>query len=88
MVLRYPATAAVWAADVQMRIDDHGAGRDYGWVLVGSPSYVCSYVTPNDSIRSFCEKMDDLEDTLCEMEGYFKRETPGRNSTKIWPCSP
>lgn len=55
----------------------HETGRGFVWVKSRDVTYVSVYLSPNDGIHVFWEKLDDLEDALRDMNsglivaGYF-----------------
>ncbi|XP_054015964.1 uncharacterized protein LOC128896631 [Hylaeus anthracinus] len=63
-------TAAVWITDPRrVRIDSHGAAAGHVWITSGVLTYVSCYLSPNDSISEFREKLDVLKDTLRDKSG-------------------
>ncbi|XP_053989839.1 uncharacterized protein LOC128882284, partial [Hylaeus volcanicus] len=60
-------TSAVWITDPRrVRIR---AAAGHVWVTSGVLTYVCCYLSPNDSISEFRGKLDVLEDTLRDKSG-------------------
>ena len=50
-------------------VEKKGNGRVFDWVKVKQHTYVSYYFTPNESIRKYEEKLDELEDFLREVTG-------------------
>lgn len=65
-------TAAIWIRDLKkIPMEEHGSGRGYVWIRSAATYYVSCYLTPNDSIQDFQDKLDGLEDALRETEGTW-----------------
>lgn len=65
-------TAAIWVPEAgKVTFEDSGAGRGFVWTKIDKVTYVSCYFTPNESILEFQEKLDELEDTLRDIEGVF-----------------
>ena len=50
-------------------VEKKGKGRGFVWVNVKQHTYVSYYFTPNESIKTYEEKLDELEDFLLEVTG-------------------
>ncbi|OXU19947.1 hypothetical protein TSAR_016018, partial [Trichomalopsis sarcophagae] len=46
-----------------------GSDSDFVWVRGDNVTYVSCYLTPNEDIGGFQEKLDALEDVVREVEG-------------------
>ena len=53
----------------QTTVEKKGNGRGFVWVKVKQHTYVNCYFTPNESIKTYEEKLDELEDFLREVTG-------------------
>lgn len=63
-------TAAIWVPDAtKVRVENHGCGSGFVWVRIGEVLLVSCYLTPNESIGEFTEKLTSLEDTVQSLEG-------------------
>ncbi|XP_033229118.1 uncharacterized protein LOC117180736 [Belonocnema kinseyi] len=63
-------TAAIWIRNSRgIPVEDHGSGDGCVWIKSKGVTYVSCYLTPNESIQDFQEKLDLLEDTLQVAEG-------------------
>ncbi|XP_055838877.1 uncharacterized protein LOC129906906 [Episyrphus balteatus] len=63
-------TAAVWIPDTRkFLIERKGAERGFAWVKSGRLTVVSIYLTPNERIEEFRQKLEDLEDFLNQTEG-------------------
>ena len=63
-------TAAIWVVDTtKTTVEKKGHGRGFVWVKVKQHAYVSCYFTPNESIRTYEEKLEELEDFLREVTG-------------------
>lgn len=65
-------TAAIWNPDpARLSVAGHGAGRGFVWIKCDGITIVSCYLTPNESIHDFREKIDRLEDTIVHLGGAF-----------------
>lgn len=63
-------TAAIWIRDpVKTVVNAHGRGKGFVWVQSGGVTYVSCYLTPNEFIQPFREKVDALEDEIQRLAG-------------------
>lgn len=82
-------TAAIWIPDTEkLPILDHGSHNGFVWVKCTRFTIVSCYLTPNEGIASFREKVDELEDTLRELDkdvivaGDFNAKSPAWGSSR------
>ncbi|XP_073979889.1 uncharacterized protein [Rhodnius prolixus] len=58
-------TAAIWVPNPgTVPVEYHSSGRGFVWIRCLGITYVSCYLTPNESIHDFREKIDALEDTF------------------------
>ena len=63
-------TAAIRVLNpVKLPVENHGAGKSFVWIRSKDTTYVSCNLTPSESISDFQEKLDLLEDTICEKIG-------------------
>ncbi|XP_017469595.1 PREDICTED: uncharacterized protein LOC108361486 [Rhagoletis zephyria] len=65
-------TAAIWAPPgSSMHVSKKGHGNGFTWARYHHIKIISCYLTPNDSIQDFQDKLDDIEDTAMNLEGPF-----------------
>lgn len=63
-------TAAIWIPDqASSSVSKHGRGHGFVWVRIGAITYFSVYLTPNEHIKEFQEKLDGLEEVILATEG-------------------
>lgn len=63
-------TAAIWVREPsRVRVAAHGSGRGYVWVKSAGITYFSCYLTPNDPVESYRDKVDALEDEIRQTGG-------------------
>lgn len=63
-------TAAIWIPNPgRVVVREHGCGRGFVWVRCRGTTFVSVYLTPNESIGEFLQKLDDLEDLIRDVSG-------------------
>lgn len=53
----------------KIQISDHGLGEGYVWVHFQETNVFSVYLTPNEPIQSFQDKVDRLEDAVLSSSG-------------------
>ncbi|XP_033228825.1 uncharacterized protein LOC117180435 [Belonocnema kinseyi] len=62
-------TAAIWVTNInKVPAESHGAGEGYVWVKSGKITFVSCYLTPNEPIKDFQTKLDNIEEMLQDTE--------------------
>ncbi|XP_078038646.1 uncharacterized protein LOC144470925 [Augochlora pura] len=65
-------TAAIWIQDPsKFRVERHGAGDGYVWVRGDGLTLMSVYLSSNDCIAEFRDKIGALDDTTQELEGRW-----------------
>lgn len=63
-------TSAIWVPDpAKILVADKGRGRGFVWVKCENITFVSVYLTPNDPIAAFLEKLGELEDLIVQVGG-------------------
>lgn len=63
-------TAAKWICSQDgSRIVGHGGANGFVWIKRGLVTYFSCYLTPNEPINDFRDKIDALEDTVLDTPG-------------------
>lgn len=66
------ATAAMWIPNTsKVRPKRNGNGNCFVWTQFDSITIISCYLTPSDSIGEFEKKLEEIEDKIREIEGYF-----------------
>lgn len=63
-------TAAIWVRNpAKLQVRSHGSRGGFVWIKCKEVSYFSCYLTPNEPIRDFREKIDLLEDAILNTIG-------------------
>lgn len=63
-------TSAVWiVSSTNSQVERHGRGEGFVWVKYCGTTFFSCYLTPNEPIQSFRDKVDALEDTILGTSG-------------------
>lgn len=63
-------TAAIWIKNRRgFPIIEQGAGKGFVWVRSQETTIISCYLSPNDKIEEFRDKLDDIENTIRNIEG-------------------
>lgn len=63
-------TAAIWIANTsKVHAEEHGAGNGFVWVKCSRFTIVSCYLTPNQSAQQFREMIEQIEDTVMDIDG-------------------
>lgn len=63
-------TAAIWIPDTRKcKVKKHGRGRGFVWVKCGKITYFSCYLTPNDPIHEYKQKVSEIEDAVRATNG-------------------
>lgn len=63
-------TAAIWVPDpVRVPVSEYGCGRGFVWVRHKGITFISVYLTPNEPIAHFLEKLHSLEDLVMNATG-------------------
>uniref|UniRef100_A0A6M2DQW1 Putative 115 kDa protein in type-1 retrotransposable element n=1 Tax=Xenopsylla cheopis TaxID=163159 RepID=A0A6M2DQW1_XENCH len=57
-------TAAIWIVNKQVMVSDRGYGDGYAWIKIRGTYIMSVYLSPNDSISEFRQKLADIENTI------------------------
>lgn len=64
-------TAAFWTRNQrEMPVQSHGRGRGFVWARCKDVTFYSCYLTPNEAIRDFRDKIDCLEDSVLGTSGH------------------
>ncbi|XP_044578925.1 uncharacterized protein LOC123261396 [Cotesia glomerata] len=64
-------TAAIWIANTKnITVDNSGSGSGFIWIKTPTTYFISVYLSPNEGIRVFRQKMADIEDAI----GKFNEE--------------
>lgn len=63
-------TAAIWLINSKFfPIQQQGCGEGFVWISSGNTTYVSCYLSPNEGIAVFREKLEDIEDLCSSLTG-------------------
>lgn len=63
-------TAAMWIANpTKILAETRGAGNGFVWFKNKNTTYISCYLTPNQSIQEYKDKLEELEDNITQMTG-------------------
>ncbi|XP_046661608.1 uncharacterized protein LOC124354883 [Homalodisca vitripennis] len=64
-------TAAFWARNSQeVMVRSHGRGRGFVWIRCRDVTFFSCYLTPNEAIQDFRDKIDRLEESVLGTTGH------------------
>ena len=65
-------TAGFWARNTaEAPVRSHGCGRGFVWVRCRDVTFFSCYLTPNEAIRDFRDKIDRLEERVLDTTGHI-----------------
>lgn len=59
------STAAIWITNRQVVPTDSGRGDGYVWIKTAKTYNMSVYLSPNEGISAFRQKLADIESTIC-----------------------
>lgn len=63
-------TAAIWVVDTQMvSVSRSGCGNGYVWITGKKGTFVSCYLSPNEGIQKYQEKLNKMEDAMADFRG-------------------
>ena len=63
-------SAAIWVIDrTKLHIITAGKGDGFVWVKCADATFVSVYLSPNQGIAAYREKLEDIEDFICGVDG-------------------
>lgn len=63
-------TAAIWVREQSsVSVGAHGRGRGFAWVTSGRVTFFSCYLTPNEPIQNYRDKVDALEEEVLRLGG-------------------